>query len=287
LEQDDPKYSFRERLTFSIHLPSYELKHSWSKDNKGAVRTGKVIMIKDRNPVDGTEKRTSLQVTWDDAVNALAKIIEASGLKPKYCKNDRNYGRFVMKQDLRNSTNLPDEYFSITLDYHTVEKIKEMSVSYNKIVRNYEKKISRLARVLSLFSESSLSLRYQGLKRRYLKLCNERDLFIGTVPDPNQIEEGLLLFIEVSSLKDYHIVKDRMQTIMTKFILHLSRIAVEEAAKDPNLEYEMWKAGASAVNPNDKEAVDQVVISREELAKMQEYVVKEGDLHPLSKKKAA
>lgn len=145
LEQDDTKHSFREKLTFSIHLPSYELKNSWSKE-KGATHNGKVIMMKDKNHVDAAEKRTALQVTWDDAVNALAKIIEVSGLKPKYCKNDRNYGRFVMKQDLRNSSNLPDEYFSITLDYHTDEKIKEMCSSYNKIFKNYEKKISRLAK---------------------------------------------------------------------------------------------------------------------------------------------
>jgi hypothetical protein len=287
LEQDDSRYQFRERLTFTIHLPSYELKDSWRRDSS-AIRSGKIIMIKDRSSTNAEDRRTALQVTWDDAVNALAKIIEGSGLRPKYCKNDRNYGRFVMKQDLRSSSNLPDEYFSITLDYHTEEKIKEMCSSYNQILKNYEKKILKLAKSLSLYSENSASLRYQSLKRKYLELCQERDLFIGTVPDPNQIEEGLMLFIEVSSLKDYHVVKDRMQNSMTKFILHLSTIAVREASKDPNMEYDIWKSGGKAPL-SAEEQNEPIVLTKEDIEGMKEYTVKEEDLHLLlgKKKKAA
>ncbi|MBN1115333.1 MAG: hypothetical protein JXA66_08335 [Oligoflexia bacterium] len=269
LEQDDPTYPFRERLIFSVHLPSYELKNDWSRNANGE---------KD------AYGRTTLQATWDDAVNALAQIIETSGLKPKYCKNDRNYGRFVMKQDLRSSSVLPDEYFSITLDYNTSEKIKDMCSVYNRIFRRYEQKLRKAKKKLDSYPLNSESPKYARIKRKYFSIEQEKDYFLGTIPDPNQLEEGLLLVIEVSTLKDYHIVKDRMQSIMTKFILHLSKIASHEAERNPNLAYELWKSGKINGESSDKNGK---LISERELSSIQEYVVDESALKLSKRKKVA
>lgn len=216
LEQEDPIHNYRERLIFSINLPNYELKRPWD----GSSLTGKK-----KRRVRTEDGRSSFQITWEEAVNCLSRIVESAGLKPKYCKNDRNYGRFVMKQDLRSNVNLPDEYFSFTLDYNTDEKIREMSIPYDRIVKNYETKISRISKKVKAYPENSKSSRYSQLKKKELMLNQERDFFVGTTPDPSQLDEGLLFLIEVSTLKDYHVVKDKMQIIMTKYIMHLSKIA--------------------------------------------------------------
>ncbi|MCC7440316.1 MAG: hypothetical protein IT285_01705 [Bdellovibrionales bacterium] len=288
LEQDDPRHSYRERLVFSIHLPHYELKRSWADAPAAAapraMKPGAGPSVspgarRDGGPGDG---RTPMQATWDDAVNALAAIIQSAGLKPKYCKNDRNYGRFVMKQDLQTSHVLPDEYFSLTLDYNTNEKIREMGESYNKVLRGYDKKIEKLEPKLSRWPKDSNEPAFLTHRKRVQGLINERNYFVATVPDPNQLEEGLLFLIEVSTLKDYHIVKDRMQSIMTKFILHLSKIAENQANFDPDLQYELWKSGT--VTGKSAEALTQ---EDEMLEGVTEYVVDEADLRKLAKKKAA
>lgn len=226
LEQEDPKYNYRERLIFSINLPNFELKRPWETKKDGTSQS----------LPDG---RTSLQATWDDAINALARTVEKAGLRPKYCKNDRHYGRFVMRQDLRSVGNLPDEYFSFTLDYNTAEKIEEMKAPYNQIVSGLSAKVERLRRKMARYPEQSSAPTYLALKKQFLDASQERDFFIGTTPDPNQMDEGLLFLIEVSTLKDYHLVKDRMQSIMTRYILYLSKIAAAEAEFDPELEYQM------------------------------------------------
>src|SRR5262249_1079671 len=133
--------------------------------------------------------RSAMQVTWDNSVNALAQIIESTGLKPKYVKNDRHFGRFVMKQDLMHGNHLPDEYFSFTLDYNTAEKIKEMTGSYNRITAKYEKRLNSAARAMDRYPSDSKSSGYLKQKRKYLSIQADRDYFVGTTPDPNQLDE--------------------------------------------------------------------------------------------------
>jgi hypothetical protein len=291
LEQEDPKFFFRERLIFSINLPNYELKRSWdfkANKKKGTQRRSK------KAPMDpNADPRTALQATWDDAVNSLAQIIATTGLKPKYAKNDRHYGRFVMKQDLRSSSALPDEYFSFTLDYNTSERIEEMCVPYNKIVKNYDLLVKKLTKKCSRYAENSTSARFLSLKKKLAQVCQERDFFVGTTPDPNQLDEGLLFLIEVSTLRDYHVVKDRMQSIMTKYILHLSKLATKEAENDADLEYELWrmknekqvnKANAGQYIDTDTKAGS--TPSGEGEDGIQEYLIDESALKPIKKKAA-
>ncbi len=308
LEQDDPVRNYRERLIFSIHLPNFELKKMWNDENesrpknlpKNVIPLRKSSQSLRRKGKEPEDQRTSVQTTWDDAINALSSIIEKAGLRAKYCKNDRNYGRFVMKQDLRNSSVLPDEYFSLTLDYNTQEKLKEMTQSYNAILRRYNRQVGKLEKKVTRLRKDDHSRKSLELRRKFHALQNERDYFVATVPDPNQLEEGLLFLIEVSTLKDYHIVKDKMQSIMTKFILHLSSIAAKDAEIDPDLEYELWKSGqhtgadakqnqaqssgsrgGSFSSANDATPYDDV------LDQVDSYEVDEADLKPIGKSKKA
>lgn len=271
LEQEDPKYNYRERLIFSINLPNYELKRQWDHSKATTLEDG----------------RTTLQATWDDAINALARTVEKAGLRPKYCKNDRHYGRFVMKQDLRSVGNLPDEYFSFTLDYNTDEKIQEMCGPYNKIVADFDAKCERLKARLAKYPENSAAPTYMALKRQYMEACQERDFFVGTTPDPNQLDEGLLFMIEVSTLKDYHLVKDRMQSIMTRYILYLSKIAAKEAEFDPELEYQMLLGeGKKQTKPAAIKARDGETFTKEDIEAVPQYKIDASFLKQVKPKAA-
>jgi hypothetical protein len=190
-----------------------------------------------------------------------------------------------MKQDLRSSSNLPDEYFSLTLDYNTKDRIQEMTQSYNKIVAKYEQNVRKWSKSVSRYPSDSTSPRYVAKKKKLASVLQERDYFVGTVPDPNNLDEGLLFLIEVSTQKDYHIVKDRMQSIMTKFILHLSKIAEKEAEIDPDLEYELWKTGK--MTKGEKLDADLQGLTEADINGVPEYEVAETALHPRAKKKAA
>lgn len=215
-EKEDPNNSYRERLVFSVHIPSREL--------KGMIEAPSEI-----------EKIESI---WGDAVNGLAKIVESSGLKAKYCKNDKNYGQYVMKQDLVSGQETPDEYYSIVLDYMTDEKLSDSSSAYNNVINSYNKKIAKLEKKVSSYSIDSDSPKYSLLKRKLSITQQEKEFFVATVPDPGQVDEGLLLHIDISSLKDYHIVRNKMQSVMTKFILHLSKVDPKMELYDPDIEYE-------------------------------------------------
>ena len=234
-------------------------------------------------------------MTWDNAVNSLAQIIESTGLKPKYCKNDRHFGRFVMKQDLRHNSQLPDEYFSFTLDYNTSEKIKDMCGPYNQIVSGYDKKLNLLsARRWTAMRGTRARAAFSCSRREYLAILMDRDFFVGTTPDPNQLDEGLLFLIEVSTLKDYQVVKDRMQSIMTRYILHLSRIAASESLKDADLEHELKQtqcrprpARKGDGQEREKETAEFEDEGRRSEGSIQEYEVDSAHLKPLKKKTAA
>jgi hypothetical protein len=264
MEEEDPKHSYRERLVFSINLPNYELK-----------RTPHTQMTKTEGTHTKTDnERSEGRASWDDAINALAKIVESAGLKPRYCKNDRKTGRFIMRQDLRSRGNLPDEFFAFTLDYNTEERITELRSSYNRVAEKYKKRIEKLGKAVAWYKTTSDASRFHRLKRELTAAMHEYDYFVGTVPDPNQLDGGLLFLIEVVSHKDYHIVRDKMQMLMTKFILHMSNIASDEVDFDPDQELSDWEHSALPRRGIDGRTP-------------QEYEVEEDRLEPIRAKKAA
>jgi hypothetical protein len=174
------------------------------------------------------------------------------------------------------------------LDYYTKEKIQDMCGPYQQVVSDFETKLKKLAKKLNQYPEETKTEKYLELKKKYLHLCQDRDFFIGTTPDPNQLDEGLLFLIEVSTLKDYHIVKDRMQSIMTRYILYLSKIAAKEIEHDPELAYELSKGERK--KSGSKAPVTE--LTEDELAGIPEYKVAGSHLkavppQPKKKKKVA
>lgn len=260
-EKDDPEFPYRERLIFSIHLPHYELKDIGGEECD-------------------SDSKTEMQMTWDDAVNGLAKIVESAGLKAKYCKNDKNYGQYTMKQELLDGTTIPDEYYSLVLDYMTNEKLVETAKAYIKVVQNYDVRLKKLEKKLDRYSSDSESNRYYQLRKKYSVIKQEKDFFVGTVPDPSQIGEGLLLYIDMSSLKDYHLVRDKMQMVMTRFVLHLSSVDSKMIEYDPDLEYDMWKIKKNEIDiPNNGEEYVR------DLDDERVYIVEEKALKPVKNTK--
>ncbi len=211
LEQDDPKYDHRDRVVFTINIADFEL----------------------RNPVNDSARenltddgRTLQRVSWDDAVNMLSGIISNTGLKPKYVKNDKNSNRLIMKQELLPKTaKQPDEYFEFKLQYVSEEIKEEIKNEYENKLCQYGDKIEELKREKrkKFIGASSRKLIDEEIEI----IESDKELFEATTPNPDEMDTGLVFSIYVNSMKDYGVTKDKMQYIMTKFILAASNVAID------------------------------------------------------------
>jgi hypothetical protein len=213
LEQDDPSYMQREKVVFSINLSDFELRFPMDEEAADLVTE------------DG---RSGRRYGWDYGVNVLSEIVSNTGLKPKYVKNDKNTCKFVMSQSLLTQNDpVPDEFFSFSLEYLTEETIKQRISDYETHVASIEEKIEKRKQSLdSIWQKKQKKVQLRKEINWYEK---ELSFFIGTNPDPNELDPGLLFLIEINTLKDYGITKDKMQVIMTKYVLALSNIARDKS----------------------------------------------------------
>lgn len=213
LEQEDPHHKHREKVIFTVNLGDFELRYPLDET------------ADDKTTEDG---RTLRRTVWDEAVNTLAEIVSNTGLKPKYVKNDKNSCHFTMRQYLvSENERLPDEYFTFELHHMNMEEKKIRGRDYVAKIEKYDREIAQLRKKLRGWFMG-------GRKRAELQdalvmLTKERDFYFGTTPDPREMDTGLLFSIAVNTLKDYGVTKDKMQVIMTKYILALSRIAVDKS----------------------------------------------------------
>jgi hypothetical protein len=213
LEQDDPSYPQREKVVFSINLSDFELRYPMDEEAANVVTE------------DG---RSGRRYGWDYGVNVLSEIVSNTGLKPKYVKNDKNTCKFVMSQSLLTHNDpVPDEFFSFSLEYLTEENIKQRINAYDTRIASIEEKIER--RKKSLDSIWQKKHKKDQLRKEINWYEKELSFYIGTQPDPNEMDPGLLFLIEINTLKDYGITKDKMQVIMTKYVLALSNIARDKS----------------------------------------------------------
>jgi hypothetical protein len=213
LEQEDPRNKHRERVIFSINLGDFELRYPMDESAESEVVE------------DG---RTLRRMVWDEAVNTLSEIVSNTGLKPKYVKNDKNSCIFKMQQYLLSDNDrTPDEYFSFELRYINSNVIEGMRKKYQETITEFENRIQELKEKQNKLFVSKSSKR--SIQNSISILEKDRDFFIGTHPDPNEIDAGLMFSIYVNTMKDYTITKDKMQVIMTKYILALSEIAVDKS----------------------------------------------------------
>lgn len=213
LEQEDPHNRNREKVVFTVNIGDFELRYPLdeSADQKRVA--------------DG---RTLRRMVWDEAVNTLAEIVSNTGLKPKYVKNDKNQCVFTMRQYLLSANDkTPDEFFTFDLRHMNDAARKALVTEYVNTVAKHEGDVAKLKKALKGWFLGSRAR--QALEEK-LAICEkERDFYIGTTPDPRHMDNGLVFSIAVNTLKDYTLTKDKMQVIMTKYILALSKIAVDKS----------------------------------------------------------
>jgi len=190
------------------------------------------------------DERDKDRLIWDYTVNILSEIISNTGLKPKYVKNDKNRFHLEMyRKLLAKNEPWPDEYFIFTLDYMDKEALVSNIEEYEATLTGLEEKINALKQSLNGWGGKSKKARIQN---EIYKLEEEKTLYIASTPDPREIDPGLLLEIKISTSKDYTLTKDKVQSIMTKFILALSNIAVDRSM-DSQLMTDYAQAGSQFI----------------------------------------
>jgi len=231
LEQEDPRNKHRERVVFTVNLGDFELRYPMDE-------------TADQTTVpDG---RTVRRMVWDEAVNTLAEIVSNTGLKPKYVKNDKKSCIFTMRQYLlrANADNTPDEYFTFDLRHVNEESRERMAEEYGRTLHGFEQQIRACEEKMKGWFISRH--RREELKEQIKSIQSDLDFYVGTHADPREMDHGLVFSIEVNTLKDYGITKDKMQVIMTKYILALSKIAVDKSSdQQVNTVYQRKQAKAN------------------------------------------
>lgn len=213
LEQEDPRNVHRERVIFTINLANCELKYPLDAQAESEFYE------------DG---RTLRRFSWDNAVNSLAEIVSNTGMKPKYVKNDKNSYTFRMSQYLIGEYDpQPDEYFDFELKYFDDDMRDTMQDSYTRKISEFDNKIKTLNKKLNSWTVSGKNRAF--FENQLAIVESDRDYFIGTTPDPRELDAGLIFSIHANTMKDYNITKDKMQVIMTRFILAMSAIAMDKS----------------------------------------------------------
>lgn len=218
LEQEDPRNTHRERVIFTINISEVEL-HMAMDDNA-------------RNEIldDG---RSLQRWVWDDAVNNLSTIVSNTGLKPKYVKNDKETCHLTMRQYLvPKNKKTPDEFFEFDLKYCDENNRKKLKDEFKRESAQYLDRIKKLEK--KLYGRFTKEHARELLSMELIRAKKEYEFFVATHPDPDQMDSGLIFSIYSNTMKDYSLTKDKMQVIMTKFILSVSRIA-EDKSMDKQL----------------------------------------------------
>ncbi|WP_141735763.1 hypothetical protein [Oligoflexus tunisiensis] len=218
LEQEDPRNHHRERVIFTINIADFELHLAMDGGAKTEVLE------------DG---RTLQRWVWDDAVNNLSTIVSNTGLKPKYVKNDKETCHLSMRQYLvpRNKKT-PDEFFEFDLKYCDEDTRKKLKEDFKKEAGSYETRIKKLEK--KIYGRFTKERTREDLSAELIRVKKDYEFFLATHPDPDQMDTGLIFSIHSNTMKDYSLTKDKMQVIMTKFILSVSRIA-EDRSMDKQL----------------------------------------------------
>ncbi|WP_141735762.1 hypothetical protein [Oligoflexus tunisiensis] len=190
LQFRDHKRKHRDMMILSVHMRKDDLDPSWfSKDG-------------------------SISDCWDHAVATMTQILNDGGLKVTYVKNDRQDRLLVMRQELVSTTS-PDEYFAIRLEYETPERLKIGVDNYEKMKLFYQERVHALQH--KLMKQTGSAQRDQ-IARELRSVRHEQDFFLGTVPDPKQLGEGILLTLELSSTQDYHLIRNKLQMIVSTYL---------------------------------------------------------------------
>ena len=232
LEQEDPRNPHRERVVFTVNLADFELRYPLDDSaDETTVEDG----------------RTLRRLVWDEAVNTLSEIISNTGLKPKYVKNDKNSCIMIMRQYLQTaSDSLPDEYFAFDLRHVSEEQRQVAIQEYRGKLEEFDKRAEKYEKHINSWFTS---VKKKAYWEHELEIVGkDREFYIATTPDPAEMDTGLVFSIFVNTMKDYTLTKDKMQVIMTKFILALSNIATDKSMdQQVNTVYQQAQAQATSV----------------------------------------
>jgi hypothetical protein len=214
LEQEDPRNPHRERVIFTVNLADFELRYPLDEEaEKETVEDG----------------RTLRRLIWDEAVNTVSEIVSNTGMKPKYVKNDKNSCNLLMKQYLLvDGHQMPDEYFAFELKHVNEDQRKKFLAEYKEKCAWFEAEIQKINKKLAAFWLGKE--KKEALQQELNCVISDRDFYVATTPDPTEMDTGLVFSIYVNTMKDYNLTKDKMQVIMTKFILALSSIATDKSS---------------------------------------------------------
>jgi hypothetical protein len=213
LEQEDPYNKHRERVIFTVNLADFELRYPLDESAENEITA------------DGRSLR---RLVWDEAVNTLAEIVSNTGLKPKYVKNDKNSCIFTMRQHLLSEgEKSPDEYFTFDLRYMNAAEREKRTAEYVAEVERYATEIDKCAKQANAWWRGRRTR--EEFRNKLECLEKDRDFYVGTHADPRETDTGLMFSIHVNTMKDYTVTKDKMQVIMTKYILALSKISVDKS----------------------------------------------------------
>lgn len=211
LEQEDPRRRHREKVVCAVNVGDFELHYP-------------------TNPAEpeklSDDGRTLRRKMWDEAVQALIHVIAEVGLNPKFVRNDKNSCRLVVKQEAISSPEqIPDEFFSMELFYCSEFELERRKLEHVKRIDQFNWDIS--AAKGAFFSWKTSSARKRELQDKMATLERDRNFFIATTPDPREMDSGLIFKVELFTLKEYGVVKEKLRIILGQYMAKLSKIAAE------------------------------------------------------------
>lgn len=217
MEQEDPQRRHRNKVVCAVNLGEFELQYP---SNPG-------------DPEKRTEDgRTMRRKMWDEAVQALIGITTENNLNAKYVRNDKNACRLVVKQDsTEKSEEMPDEFFTMELHYCSEFELEKQKLQYVRRLHAFDEEIHNLN--TRLYSWAVPRSKKPQLELKIENLQRQKQFFIGTTPDPREMDEGLIFQFELFTLKDFGVTKERFKTVLANYIRELSKVAAAHGTSLP------------------------------------------------------
>lgn len=210
MQQEDPKRRHREKIACAVNLGDFELRYPATSEEEKLADDGRTVRRK----------------MWDEAVHALLRITSQTGLNPKFVRNDKNSCRLTVMQDQMNVSSpeqLPDEFFTMELFYCSEFELERRKLEYVKKIDNYAFTISNLKR--ALFDWKTPKAKKLEAQAKIESLEREKQFYIATTPDPREMDGGLIFKIELLTLKEYGVTKEKLKSILSRYMEELSKVA--------------------------------------------------------------
>ncbi len=217
LEQEDPKRRHREKVVCAVNVGDFELRYPVNPAEP------------EKMAEDG---RTLRRKMWDEAVEALIRVTAETGLNPKFVKNDKNSCRLTLKQEAVSSPDqAPDEYFAMELFYCSEFELEKRKLDHVKRIDKFSDDV-RDCKTL-MFNWRTSNQKKKELMDQIGALERDKNFFLATSPDPREMDSGLIFKIELFTLKEYGLVKEKLRSILGRYMDELSKIAAENGTSIP------------------------------------------------------